>query len=344
MKSLTVCLALLAIPLLAQEQEKPAPPDFRSEADPAGEAVEIDGYAEFRHGGIFIADGQRVRIGAGTRIGGDVTNARDIELGFEFKAWGVRGADGVIMADRIEAKPDGTAMFEGGMVAASNEVEREWLQAGYVFDDTRIVGDIVSYDERVVRVDRILRALIPPYERADAARSWLVETEIWNASAMANGAIWVYAGLEEMLSDDELAIILGHELAHFTHEHMRRGAKRDMLTQSVAGLAGGALVGMMGGGALADIAGIAASLGATAFTSGYSRDLEDQADRVGLRYAYEAGYDPRAGLTVWQLFLERYGDGDQVSNFLVGSHSRPSERIANIRREIAINYQAEDER
>lgn len=338
-----VFLAVLAGQAPAQEQERP-PPVFESEAQPAGEPVEIDAYAEFRQGGIFIADGQRVRIGSGTAIEGDVANAREIELGFEFKAWGVRGADGVILAERIEARPNGMAMFEGGMVAASNDLEREWLQAGYVFDDERIVGDIVSYDDRVVRVDRILRSLMPPYLRSDAARSWLVETEIWNASAMANGAIWVYAGLEEMLSDDELAVILGHELAHFTHEHMRRGAKRDMLTQSAAGLAGGALVGMMGGGALADIAGIAASLGATAFTSGYSRDLEDQADRVGLRYAFEAGYDAHAGVTVWQLFLEKFGDGDQVGNFLVGSHSRPSERIENIRREIDINYRLKDER
>ena len=63
-----------------------------------------------------------------------------------------------------------------------------------------------------------------------------------------------------------------------------------------------------------------------------------QADRVGLRYAYEGGYNVGAGVPLWSKFRERYGESDKVTNFFFGSHSRPSDRISNIRDEIARNY------
>jgi hypothetical protein len=341
---LLLCLAFQLAPgtdSWAQERGAQDRPRFETEVLPDGEPVEIEGYAEFRQGGIFIADGQRVKIYFDTEITGEVENPSDIELGYEFRAEGQRMPDGVILASLIEAKPNGTSMFENGAIAAGNEIEREWLQEGRMFTDEQIVGPIVSYDDRVRRVNRILESLLPPYLRTGDARVHVVETELWNAAAMANGAIWIYTGLIDSFTDDEVAIILGHELAHFTHEHSRRGMKSSALTQSLAALGASALVGALGGGTAGEIANLAALVGTTALASGYSRELEDQADRVGLRYAYEAGYDPYAGLDVWDRFYERFGQNDQVSNFLLGTHSRPSERIDNIRGEIAINYRIE---
>jgi predicted Zn-dependent protease len=139
------------------------------------------------------------------------------------------------------------------------------------------------------------------------------------------------------MSDDELAIVLGHELAHYSHEHSRRAAKAGMWTQF---LALGALVaadqidneaGRVG-------AQLGALLSVTAFDAGYSRNQEDQADRVGLRYAHEAGYDVGEGPRLWERFRQKYGNGNKVANFFFGGHSRPSDRIKNIRRELAVNY------
>jgi len=83
---------------------------------------------------------------------------------------------------------------------------------------------------------------------------------------------------------------------------------------------------------------VAALLSMTALMSGYSRDHEDQADRVGLRYTHEAGYDVSRGPVLWGKFREKYGQQDKVTNFFLGSHSRPSDRIRNIERELALNY------
>jgi len=86
-----------------QEQEQDERPIFESEALPAGVPIEIEAYAEFRKGGIFISDGQRVRIWVGTEMLGDeVLNPADVKLGYRFKVEGVRLSDGVIIADKIE--------------------------------------------------------------------------------------------------------------------------------------------------------------------------------------------------------------------------------------------------
>ena len=155
---------------------------------------------------------------------------------------------------------------------------------------------------------------------------------------MANGSIWIYTGLMDAISDDELAVIVGHELAHYTHEHSRRSAKSGMWKQTLANLGAGLLGGALAGGTGSNVANVAALIGTQAWTNGYSRELEDQADRVGLRYAYEAGYDVYAGPMLWDRFRERFGEADPVTNFILGTHSRPTDRILNIQRELQINY------
>jgi predicted Zn-dependent protease len=140
---------------------------------------------------------------------------------------------------------------------------------------------------------------------ADRIRIHVVESNEWNARAMANGAIWVNTGLLDDTSDDELAVILGHELAHYTYEHARRSTKNPLL----------------------------------AWGSGYSRNLEDQADRVGLRYAYEAGFDVERALGLWSRERSRLGEDDAPNWFSV-DHSRATDRIKNIRRELQLNYRS----
>ena len=83
---------------------------------------------------------------------------------------------------------------------------------------------------------------------------------------------------------------------------------------------------------------MAGQLGASALLTGYSREFEDQADRVGLRYVYEAGFDVKKGPALWQKFKDKYGESDKVSNFFSGDHSRPTERIRNIQKQITLHY------
>jgi Zn-dependent protease with chaperone function len=313
-----------------------------SSAYPNGK-VEIQGYAEYRIGPALVVDGQRVVADDHTEFkGGTRRGLSQVPLGYEVKVKGSRRADGSILAAKVESKPNGTAMFEPDVVAATNEIERLWVQAGAMYSEgprgrRETVGEIVEEGPDVARVRSIMARLVPPYVDASRLRVRVVDTEEWNAAAMGNGAIWVYRGLLEELSDDELAIILGHELAHYTHEHSRRGAKKAMWGQLV-GLAGMASAEAIDNRAGRNAAALGTLLSVTAWQSGYSRDLEDQADRVGLRYAREGGFDVTQGPVLWKKFRKKYGEDSAMTNFLFGSHSRPSDRIRNIERELALNY------
>jgi Zn-dependent protease with chaperone function len=308
--------------------------------------VEVQGYAEYRLGSTLVVDGQRIVADDNTRVeGGKGRGISGIPLGYEVKVKGSRRKDGSILATKVEAKPDGMAMFESDVISATNQIERLWVQAGAMYSEgprgrRQTVGEIVEEGPEVERVRRIMARLAPPYVKTSDLRVRVVDTEEWNAAAMGNGAIWVYRGLLEDMTDDEIAIILGHELAHYTHEHSRRGAKKAMWGQ-LAGLAG-----MIGAGSIDNRAGRnAATMGAllslSAWQSGYSRDLEDQADRVGLRYAHQGGFDVTRGPDLWKKFRKKYGEDSAATNFLFGSHSRPSDRIRNIERELALNYRNE---
>ena len=83
---------------------------------------------------------------------------------------------------------------------------------------------------------------------------------------------------------------------------------------------------------------VAAIVATMTSQSKYSRGHEDQADRIGLRYVHEAGFDVTAGPRVWARFQEKYGDDNRVLNFFLGSHSRSADRIRNLEAELKLNY------
>jgi predicted Zn-dependent protease len=120
-----------------------------------------------------------------------------------------------------------------------------------------------------------------------------------NAFCMPGGKIAFFAGIlvKLQLSDDEVAAIMGHEIAHALREHARERQRKGMLTQGAA-LIGGLLLGMGGLGDLA-VRGTAQMA-----MLGFSRGDETEADLVGMELAARAGYDPAAGVTLWQKMLE----------------------------------------
>ncbi len=155
--------------------------------------------------------------------------------------------------------------------------------------------------------------------------------------AAPNYSLYVFDGLLKDMDDDEVAIIVGHEIAHATHEHSRRHFKKQILIQ----------LGLVAATAAAEEVDddklrvglqVAAVLGASAWSNGYGRRYEDQADRVGLRYAYEAGYDIRKGPALWARFARKYGDTPKALNFFFGGHSVAKDRQRNLERELSTNY------
>jgi Zn-dependent protease with chaperone function len=253
---------------------------------------------------------------------------------------GLRQPDGSLQATEITATPNGMQAFEKDVIDATNQMEQQWLKAGAVTEQdkdgkTVSMGKLHTSGPEVDRVRNIANRLFPPYLDKSKFRVYVVENKDWNAFACANGMIVVYDSLLKDTNDDEMAIELGHELVHATHELSRKQIKSGMKWAPLG--IGAALLGQKSGlGSQAAGAGIA--LGVGAVQNGYSRDFEDQADIVGLRYAYEGKFDVTQGPKLWDRFAKKYGDSDKVTNVLFGNHSRAVDRARNLTQQIAWNY------
>jgi Zn-dependent protease with chaperone function len=303
-------------------------------AFPQDKQETLNGYAEYFKNGFLIVEGQRVYASPSTKFK-KVNGLEKIPLGSEIKIKAIRQSDGSMLATEVETKPNGSALFESQAWVMTNQWEKLWVDNGMMLVQTAegnwvSRGRIISEGLQVARVQNIMARLLPPYIQANRLRVRVIENEEWNASAMANGAIWVHTSLLRDMSDDELAIILGHELGHFSHEHTRRQMKKAMWINMAGAAAQGATNNAQAQQYIA--------LASLAWKNTYSREHEDQADRVGLRYAYEGGFDVIKGHRVWQRFLEKYGESDKLNNLIYGSHSLSSERLRNLQKEIEWNY------
>jgi Zn-dependent protease with chaperone function len=318
---------------------------LRAEDEPetGGRGEKVDGYAEYRLGDCLIADAQRVCPAPGLKFkgAGDAKSFAGVPLGYELKAKGVRKPDGSLLAREVEAKPNGSAMFEGEIKSATDKAESQARARGRFVDGEgskeTSVGRLIESGPQVDRVRRIVDSLLPPYMHPEQVRIYVIENPEWNAFAMGNYSIYVFTGLLNDMDDDEVAIVLGHELVHATHEHSRKQFKRDMWIQL-------GLLGVLGATSTIDdntkqaVVGLVAVAGASALQNGYGRSMEDQADRVGLRYAYEAGYDITKGPRLWNRFAKKYGEGSKAVNFFFGNHSLSAARATKLEKEIAYNY------
>lgn len=171
-------------------------------------------------------------------------------------------------------------------------------------------GALNTDAEATRRVRAIAQRLIPATEafRADAkAWKWeanVIRSDQANAWVMPGGKIVVYSGLIDRLglTDDEIAAVMGHEIAHALREHARERASEQQVA-SVGIAVGAAVLGI--GRAGADLAGMAyqVSVGMP-----NSRAHETEADRIGVELAARAGYDPRAAVTLWQK-MQKQGGG-----------------------------------
>ena len=154
---------------------------------------------------------------------------------------------------------------------------------------------------QLIRLRRISERIIPfANEWNPRAKNWqwevnLIGSKQVNAFCMPGGKIAFYTGILEQLklTDDEVAQIMGHEIAHALREHAR-----ERMGKSAATNIGANLVSQLLG--LGDLGRTVTSYGVQLLSLTFSRSDESEADLVGLELAARAGYDPQAGVTLWQ--------------------------------------------
>jgi predicted Zn-dependent protease len=180
------------------------------------------------------------------------------------------------------------------------------------------------------RVQAIAQRMIPHTGafRPDAPTwKWevnVLQSDQLNAWCMPGGKIAFYSGIitKLNLTDDEIAAIMGHEIAHALREHARERASERQAASAVI-LVGSAL---LGAGQLG------ADLGQTAYTYAVgmpnSRAHETEADRIGVELAARSGYDPRAAIALWQK-MAKQGGGNAPPQWM-STHPSAESRQADL--------------
>lgn len=191
-------------------------------------------------------------------------------------------------------------------------------------------GKLNSDPRTNARVERITARLVAQAVamRPDSARwEWSVgvidDPEMVNAWCMAGGRMAIYTGLLSKIdpSDDELAQVMGHEIAHALANHTAEKMSVAMATQ----------MGIMVAGAASDRPAVAMSGAAIAATLAIqlpnSRTAETEADRIGIELAARAGYDPYASVSLWEK-MAKVG-GSRSPEFL-STHPDPDNRMKRL--------------
>jgi predicted Zn-dependent protease len=159
---------------------------------------------------------------------------------------------------------------------------------------------------QVIRLREIARRLIPQtFQWNDRARQWnweinLIGSKDLNAFCMPGGKIAFFYGLLQQLqlTDDEVAMVMGHEMTHAVREHARQQMGKSAATRLGAGLVS-ALFG------LGNAGNTLLSMGGQLLTLRFSREDESEADLIGMELGARAGYDPRASVALWNKMMEQ---------------------------------------
>ncbi|MGH8147686.1 MAG: M48 family metallopeptidase [Rhodanobacteraceae bacterium] len=176
-------------------------------------------------------------------------------------------------------------------------------------------------------VARALIDVLPPPWNTEKWDVEIINDDSANAFALPGGRIGVNRGLFKVAkTPDQLAAVLGHELAHVVARHPAERVSDNLATQIGVSAANayGAAQGMNPG-TMEALLGIGAQ---TLVLLPFSRAQESEADVLGQRYMAAAGFDPKAAVTLWQN-MQKANPGNRGPSFL-STHPSPGDRIAKL--------------
>ena len=194
--------------------------------------------------------------------------------------------------------------------------------------ETPILSDAVVQ----ARIERIGRRIAAAVGRDLPNAQWefvvFNDDKTVNAFALPAGKVGVYTGLIKLAaSDDEIAMVMGHEVAHVTSRH---GGERMSHAKIAAGF-GALAAAVTEDNKHQQLIMAAYGAGANVAVLKYSRDHETEADVIGLRFAAKAGYDPRAAAAFWKK-MQAQAQGNEPWKWL-STHPPTTERIQRLQQE-----------
>ena len=221
------------------------------------------------------------------------------------------------------------------LVPAEQLEQSAQQQYAQLLQEAKAQGRLVpASDAQVQRLHAIAQRLIPftaQWNRRASQWQWqvaLIRSPDINAFCMPGGKIAFYTGILDTLrlTDDEVAMVMGHEMAHALREHARERLAKTQATNLGVRL-GAQLLG------LGDLGNAAASLGAQLLTLKFSRSDETDADLVGLELAARAGYQPDASVSLWQKMGKASGS-QQAGLAFLSTHPSGPDRIRELQQNV----------
>jgi predicted Zn-dependent protease len=219
---------------------------------------------------------------------------------------------------------------------ALEDEKRLWVRSEEEQEDLTESGLVYGEEALTEYLNGVAKKLQPPevYERVPF-RVVVLKNPYSNAFAYPNGVIYVQSGLLGRIDNEaQLATLLAHEMTHATHRHTLRESRG--LRNKAAVLASiNATVGTLP--AVGELTSTLGAIGAKAAVTGHSRELETEADNVGIVLVEQAGYDIHEAPKLFRHLKDQLVEEGIEEPFYFGSHPRLQERIDNYERLIAEN-------
>ena len=156
----------------------------------------------------------------------------------------------------------------------------------------------------------------------------VIQNAYLNAFAYPNGRIYIHTGLlAHMENEDQLAAVLAHEMTHCIRRHALRAFRMYRQQPAVLTAFQHALIKTRG---LQDMARFLGFTGTMAAVSGYTRELEAEADRLGMELMTAAGYNPKEALYLFDQMIAEIEQEGLEEPFFFGSHPKVVQRVDNL--------------
>jgi hypothetical protein len=253
------------------------------------------------------------KVASASAAGSGAGASEQTLAGYQVKYNGIRGNDGRIGAERVElgapAPADAYKMPHDVQVVQGKDpvsgIDVLEFRHGNKVEGRMKLFPVASVQDYVTTLGD---SLLPPGNRGTSKalefRFFVVEDASINAASLPDGTLLINTALLGALQNEgQLAFVMSHEIAHVLQVHHWREV-HETRGQRV----GLTIAGVVASGFIGDVGLFMAGMGIASVVNGHQRELENQADRLGLQNVIEHGYDPREAPKFCKMVIERYGN------------------------------------
>ncbi len=207
--------------------------------------------------------------------------------------------------------------------AANRDHSTTIINSGVVYKDPDLHSYVQSVLSKVIGHHEIAYLPLRP-------NVIIIDAPAVNALSLAHGDIVIHTGiLGRIRNEAQLAMLLGHEVSHATHRHLYLELEQKYSSSGAYSYI--SVLSVIGGSNVHNLVEGLSRIMVMAAITGYSREKEAEADRVGLTLMAQASYDPREGSKMFEAMLDAADKKDKEWNFFYSTHPKMESRVQSAR-------------